>query len=555
MKSAFAILILPMALSLPVQAKTDSCPDQFSSFKNTRAWILATSAMARGKRKPAPGFEKPALLNQNYYLIGGELRRWNGAFEEVHSPIRVRGKSGRIEPAVLGYAPKMSAQAGLEAYEAARTAWNNGQGIWAMTPLLQRIEVMEQFANQMQDRRDEIARWLVWEIAKPIPDAQSEVDRTIQFIRDTLKNARVLAHQESQPVQVSATETAFVNSRPLGVIPIFAPYNYPLNETFTSLIPALLFGNNVVLKPAKWGILALQPLLEIFQRLFPAGTVNVIYGDGREVFNAIREKGGYEGFAFIGGEGGAKAILGSNPTPHTVDPFLGLGAKNMLVVTPSANVDLAVKIAVAGATKYLGQRCTAAKMLIIHASVYDAFMKKFTAAVDELSIGLPTQGNSYITPSPDPDMVQNMTRHVNQATSLGATIANHPPGQPRNGFFPFVVLENVTSAMSIYQVEQFGPVIPTMKYSDPNEPLQWQIQSKYGQQAVIIGNPTDPSVQTLAGQLQNQVQTVNINLEAKRVDNLPFGSRGESGQGEVSNGPSGWGKFRKTVVLRVGNPN
>src|SRR5208283_3835628 len=131
-----------------------------------------------------------------------------------------------------------------------------------------RIEHMHTFVKKMKDKRDEVVNWLMWEIGKNLGDSRKEFDRTIDYIVDTIDAYKNL-DRESSRLRKEGGIYAQIRRGPLGVVLCMGPYNYPLNETFTTLIPALLMGNAVIFKPAKLGVLMISPLLEAFRDSFP----------------------------------------------------------------------------------------------------------------------------------------------------------------------------------------------------------------------------------------------------------------------------------------------
>ena len=181
----------------------------------------------------------------------------------------------------------------------------------------------------------------MWEIAKPWRDAQSEFDRTIQYMNDTIDATRQLDRDGSR-IQFAGDIMTQIRRMPLGVTLCMGPFNYPLNETFTTLIPALIMGNTVVVKLPRFGQLLWDILLEPFQECFPAGVVNVINGAGREVIAPAIQTGKIDVLAFIGSSQVANQIKQAHPQPHRFRSILGLDAKNPALILPDANLELAV---------------------------------------------------------------------------------------------------------------------------------------------------------------------------------------------------------------------
>ena len=143
----------------------------------------------------------------------------------------------------------------------------------------ERIQSVQRFTAAMLQKREEIVTLLQWEIGKSLQEAEREFDRTVAYIRDTLEALKELDRASSRFV-IQQGIIGQIRRAPLGVVLCMGPYNFPLYETFTTLIPALVMGNTILLKPPRFGILIFQPLLAAFRDSFPAGVVNTVYGDG-----------------------------------------------------------------------------------------------------------------------------------------------------------------------------------------------------------------------------------------------------------------------------------
>jgi glyceraldehyde-3-phosphate dehydrogenase (NADP+) len=170
-----------------------------------------------------------------------------------------------------------------EATNAAVNAYDRGQGLWPTMKVADRIQCMVKFVTQMQDTRAEVVKWLMWEIGKSLPDSEKEFDRTVAYIKETIENYKQMDRDAARFTKTDGVN-AMVRRGPLGVV-LCLGYNYPLNETFQMLIPAILMGNTVIFKPAKHGVLCISPMLTAFQNSFPKGVVNIVYGRGRGGFS------------------------------------------------------------------------------------------------------------------------------------------------------------------------------------------------------------------------------------------------------------------------------
>jgi glyceraldehyde-3-phosphate dehydrogenase (NADP+) len=461
------------------------------------------------------------------YLIDGEILTWSGASEPVSSPILVGG-----ERHVVGRMPMLDRAEALRALGAAKKAWSSGRGRWPTMRVAGRIECVEKFCEEMKSAREDVVRLLMWEIAKTRKDAETEFDRTLAYVRDTVEALKELDRESARFV----TEEGFVGQirrSPLGVVLCMGPFNYPLNETFTTLIPALIMGNSAVCKLPKYGTHLFGPLLAAFQKAFPPGVVNIIQGDGPTVVGPIMESGDVDVLAFIGTSRVANLLKRQHPRPNRLRSVLGLESKNPAVLLPDADLDAAVKEIVGGALTFNGQRCTALKLLFAHETLVEPFLEKLSAAVDKLPFGMPWEPGVALTPLPEPGKPELLRRLVDDAVEKGARVVNQG-GSVHGTFFRPAVVHAVTPEMQLYHVEQFGPVVPVAVWRDESEIDAFMRQSPYGQQVSLFGR--DPQrIGALVDVLANQVCRINLNTQCRRgPDTFPFTGRKDSAEGTLS---------------------
>ena len=340
---------------------------------------------------------------QREYLVDGELKTWSGPLAQVRSPVYLTGENGD-EQVILGSTPLLDADTALTALDAAVRAYDRGQGLWPTMRVAERIQHVETFLGRMREQREAVVKLLMWEIGKNLKDSEKEFDRTCDYIVDTINALKELDRRSSR-FELEQDTLGQIRRVPLGVALCMGPYNYPLNETFTTLIPALIMGNTVVFKPAKLGVLLIRPLLEAFRDSFPAGVINVIYGSGRETVSALMASGKIDIFAFIGTNKAASDLKKLHPKPHRLRAALGLDAKNPGIVLPEVDLDNAVSEAVTGSLSFNGQRCTALKILFVHEDVVEAFIEKFNAKLASLKPGMPWDSGVALTPLPEASKV------------------------------------------------------------------------------------------------------------------------------------------------------
>ncbi len=479
-----------------------------------------------------PEYRLDASKYERLYLLEGKVLTWDGPLMEVSSPIYLREKETLVRP-VIAHVPMMDEAAVMTGLESSIRAWDHGRGDWPTRSVAQRIDAVNNFLVRMRKVREEVVKLLMWEIGKSLEDSGKEFDRTVDYLARTVEALKEMDRNNSR-FNLESGIIAQIRRAPLGVVLSMGPFNYPLNETYTTLLPALIMGNTVVVKPPKLGVLIHQPLLHAFAESFPPGVVNFIYGSGAKITPRIMQSGLIDVLAFIGSSKAAVSLQKQHPRPHRLRGVLGLDAKNPGLVMPDADLEIAVRECVTGALSYNGQRCTALKILFVHEAIVEDFLQKFCRAVNTLKIGLPWEEGVQLTPLPEHDKAKAMQALVADAVAKGARVVNEGGGTSRETlYFPAVVFP-VTPAMELFKIEQFGPVIPVCSYQDEGEFLDYVAASNYGQQVSLFGR--DPEkIAHLVDLLANQFCRINLNAQCQRgPDTLPFGGRKDSAEGTLS---------------------
>ena len=475
-------------------------------------------------------YQLDEIINHTEYLIDGKISSWNGKQANVYSTLLCDSKDK--EPTLIGNTPEMSGEFALKALDSAHKAFNHGQGSWPTMKVYERINCMENFVDRMILKRDEIVKLLMWEIGKNLNDSIKEFDRTVEYIKDTIEEYKII-DRNGATFQNKSGVRALIRRGPLGVVLCLGPYNYPLNETFALLIPAIIMGNTTIFKPAKHGVLLIAPLLEAFKESFPPGVVNIVFGRGREIASPIMKTGKIDVLALIGHSSSAISLQDLHPQKSRLRLVLGLEAKNPGIVLKDADIDLTVNECISGTLSFNGQRCTALKILYVHEDIKDEFLDKFTKAVDELKLGLPWE-NTLLTPLPEPGKPKYISDLIDDAVSKGAKILNKRGGQKQKNFVFPAVLYPVTKDMNVYEEEQFGPVIPVISFNDISKPIADMSESNYGQQVSIFGQDVD-TLGPIIDSMVNLVCRVNLNSACQRgPDIYPFTGRKDSAVATLS---------------------
>lgn len=471
-------------------------------------------------------------VHQREYLSDGEMKQWNGDVHSVYSPVCIKTADG-LKRKLIGTYPICTPVEAQTSLDAAVAAYNNGRGEWPTMSVQDRIKHVEEFTHKMLEKKDLVVKLIMWEIGKSFADSVKEFDRTVEYIYATIDALKDIDRQSSR-FEIEQGIVAQVRRSPLGVVLCMGPFNYPLNETFTTLIPALIMGNTLLFKPPKHGTLLHYPLLEAFRDSFPRGVVNTIYGRGNSIVPDLMKSGKINVLTLIGSSKVANELKKLHPKVNRLRAILGLDAKNAAIITAAADLDLAVSETVLGSLSFNGQRCTALKIIYVHESLAEQFLEKLSAEVSKLKYGMPWEKGVALTPLPEPGKPAYLKECIADAIAHGAKVVNPNGGEAFESFVYPAIVYPVSKEMKLYREEQFGPVIPVVPFSDVEEPIAYLIESTHGQQVSVFSN--DPhELSILIDPLVNQVSRVNVNCQCQRgPDVFPFTGRKDSAEGTLS---------------------
>jgi glyceraldehyde-3-phosphate dehydrogenase (NADP+) len=493
--------------------------------------VLASLFPANEQAIPAEYRIEP--IHQREYLLNGEMRPWAGRVSEVYSPVCYPDAHGTLQRQLVGSFPVTGPAEAMEALEAAVAAYDNGRGEWPQMSVAGRIQCMETFVGKMLEQRQLVINLIMWEIGKNLADATKEFDRTVKYIYDTIDTLKNMDRSSSR-FRIEEGIIGQIRRSPLGVVLAMGPFNYPLNETYTTLIPAILMGNTILFKTPKHGSLLHYPLLEAFRTSFPKGVVNSLYGRGADVVPPVMQSGKVNVLTLIGSSRVADELQRQHPKLNRLRSIMSLDAKNAAIILPDADLDVAVKECLLGSLSFNGQRCTAIKIIWAHRSVVDEFLRRFSPEVSKLKAGMPWDAGTQITPLPEPAKTQYLADIIADAQAGGAAIVNEDGGDTTASLFRPAVVYPVREGMRLYREEQFGPIVPVVAYDDEEEFIQYLITDDHGMQASIFGTDTE-AISRLIDPLVNLVSRVNINAQCQRgPDTFPFTGRKDSAEGTLS---------------------
>jgi acyl-CoA reductase-like NAD-dependent aldehyde dehydrogenase len=455
---------------------------------------------------PAATMRRKALIDGAW--VDGSL----GTFE-VRSPF-----SGDV----IGTA----ARCGRDDVDRAVAAARRAQPAWAATPILDRVDLMYRAYALCKERNEQIAQTITREMGKTIREAREEM---VQFACEHFRRAAEDVLRYRGQVLPSTEERTnnkrlIVTRRPIGVVGVITPWNFPVDIAAISICYAVAIGDTVVWKPSEYAPLSSSMLAEIFLDAgFPRGVVNMVTGAG-DAGAAIVEHDDVDAIAFTGNTATGERISRSAGLKRLL---LELGGNGPLIVLPDANLDHAVEASILGCFYLAGQCCTAAERILVHDQVHDEFVRRLTERARTLRVGDPSDDATDMGPLCNEATLRKVRAHIEDARAKGAHVTEF--GQAEGLVYPPTILTDVTEEMDVARDETFGPVAPIMRFRTVDEALRIANGTPFGLNAAVFTDSLHDAWR-LAETLEHG--TVMVNESTNYWDQLgPFGGVKKSGVG------------------------
>jgi acyl-CoA reductase-like NAD-dependent aldehyde dehydrogenase len=436
------------------------------------------------------------------------------------------------------------AAAFVDACRAARVA----QPGWAATPPPVRGKAIGRIGRLVEDNKEALARLLTREIGKPYPESLGEVQEVIDTCDFFVSEGRRL-YGQTVPSELPDKQL-FTFRNPVGVAAIITAGNFPVAVPSWYLVPALLCGNAVVWKPAEYAPALGQALTELFLAGgLPDGVLNLVQCDGPSAFEGLDralserlvDKVGFTGSSPVGSR------IGELCGRHIQSPCLELGGKNPLVVMPDADLDLAAEGSLFSGFGTAGQRCTSLGTVVVHESVHDEFMRRFSGLVEQAAIGDPFADVLY-GPMIHERFLERFLgwlelirdhHSVSGSSATGRITADNPRagfvGDPDVGLFCHpTIVDGVTIEDELYGTETFGPIVGVASFSDFDQAIELANAHGYGLSSAIYTNDPRSAFRFRSGVSAGMVSVNNSTSGAEA--HLPFGGNGKSGNGSRQSG-------------------
>ncbi len=476
------------------------------------------------------------LINGEWIAGGGdELRSLNPA-----RPDAVVAAGGSATTADL--------DAAISAARAARPGW-------AHAPTHQRGAVLLAAAEVIDRNAEQWGHDLAVEEGKTQAEGIGEVRRAAQIFRYYGNEGdRQAGEIYSSP---RAGEQILVTRKPVGVVGIITPFNFPIAIPAWKIAPALIYGNTVVWKPASTvPLLAVHLASALHSAGLPAGVLNLLIG-GSHLGDGLVNHTGIDAVTFTGSTGIGRRIAAA-AAARGVPAQCEMGGKNAAVVLDDANVDLAVEQVMLGAFRSSGQKCTATSRLILTAGIADQFFELLTERVETLKVGDPTDDDTHMGPVVNESAHKTISTGIATAATQGATVlaggAPYSDDDARAGgyFIAPTVVELRDGHADIWTEELFGPVLAVRRAANADEAFTMVNDSEFGLSAAVFTQDLTRALQAVD---HLDVGVLHINSESAGADpHVPFGGAKKSGLGPKEQGSAAREFFTHTttVYLRGG---
>jgi alpha-ketoglutaric semialdehyde dehydrogenase len=421
---------------------------------------------------------------------------------------------------------------GPEDVDAAVSAARNAYKSWRLTPAPKRAEILFRVAELLVKRKEDFARDMTREMGKVLAETRGDVQEAIDMTYYMAGEGRRLFGQTT-PSELP-NKFAMSVRQPIGVCGMITPWNFPMAIPSWKMMPALVCGNTVVLKPAEDTPLSSYHLVDtMVEAGLPAGVVNLISGDGPGAGAPLAEHKDVPVISFTGSTAIGR-IIAQTCAPDFKRCSLEMGGKNIILVMEDANLDLAIDGAIWGGFGTTGQRCTAASRIAVHKSVYGEFVSRLAVRAQKLKVGNGLDPSVEVGPLINEQQLQTVMSYVEIGKKEGAKLLTggnrlDSGGHVRGWFYAPTVFGDCASKMRVAQEEIFGPVVSVIPIDSLEQGIEVANGVPYGLSASIYTrnvNHAFAAIQDLCTGIV-YVNAPTIGAET----HLPFGGTKQTGNG------------------------
>jgi len=457
----------------------------------------------------------------------------DGEWVEASSKQSIENRNPANTTELVGIFPASSEADTNRAIEAARAAYND----WRLTPAPKRAEILYRAAQILIERKEDFARDMTREMGKVLDETRGDVQEAIDMTYLMAgEGRRLFGH--TTPSELPNKFAMSVRSA-IGVTGLITPWNFPMAIPSWKIMPALVCGNTVVIKPAEDTPLSTHNLAAVLEEAgLPHGVLNVVFGKGIVVGKAILGSPDVNLVSFTGSTDVGR-IVSQACAPTFKKCHLEMGGKNIIVVMDDANLDLAVDGAIWGGFGTTGQRCTAASRVAVHKKVYSQFVDRFVARAESLKVGDGLDAGTNMGPCINEQQLNTVIKYVEIGKDEGAKLATGghrlEGGKYAHGWFHEpTIFTDCDPKMRICQEEIFGPVVSVIPFESFEEGLAVANGVTYGLSAAIYTRNVNNAFRA-----QRDLETGIVYVNAPTIGaetHLPFGGIKNTGNGHRESG-------------------
>jgi alpha-ketoglutaric semialdehyde dehydrogenase len=421
---------------------------------------------------------------------------------------------------------------GPEDVDAAVSAARNAYKSWRLTPAPKRAEILFRVAELLVKRKEDFARDMTREMGKVLAETRGDVQEAIDMTYYMAGEGRRLFGQTT-PSELP-NKFAMSVRQPIGVCGMITPWNFPMAIPSWKMMPALVCGNTVVLKPAEDTPLSSYHLVDtMVEAGLPAGVVNLISGDGPGAGAPLAEHKDAPVISFTGSTAIGR-IIAQTCAPDFKRCSLEMGGKNIILVMQDANLDLAIDGAIWGGFGTTGQRCTAASRIAVHKSVYGEFVSRLAVRAQNLKVGNGLDPSVEVGPLINEQQLQTVMSYVEIGKKEGAKLLTggnrlDSGGHVRGWFYAPTVFGDCDSKMRVAQEEIFGPVVSVIPIDSLEQGIEVANGVPYGLSASIYTRNVNQAFAAIQD-LYTGIVYVNAPTIGAET-HLPFGGTKQTGNG------------------------
>lgn len=474
-------------------------------------------------------------MNQYLMYVNGQ---WMG---ESLKPLDVYNPANGEVVGTVPYGGKEEAEAAIEAADVAFQTWSK-------TTAYERATYLQNLHRLLIEHQEELAAIMTLEMGKPIQESRGEVLYAASYIEWYAEEGKRI-YGETIPTHL-ANKRLQVWKKPVGVVAAITPWNFPLAMLTRKLAPALAAGCTFIMKPSGESPITAVKLAELCEKAgIPQGVVNLVTGASSAIGDAFMSNQKVRKMTFTGSTAVGKQLI-EQSADQVKRLSLELGGHAPLIVLEDADLDLAVKGAIASKFRNAGQTCVCANRLYVQSTVYEAFVEKFSAAVKALKVGNGLTEDSQIGPLINQKAVEKVAKHVDNAIEHGATavVGGEQLTSYDGTFYAPTVLRDVRSNMLVMNEETFGPIAPIQSFETIEEVIQLANDTPYGLAAYVFTESVGKGTRLIE---QLDYGIVGWNDGAPSAAQAPFGGMKESGIGREG-GKEGIEGFLETQYVSIG---